>query len=151
MTLFFGSIFFNKIMPHVDILYNELQHRSIDCIKARKYVDDFKSAVQSVRNSADLDLPAGGSAPPPPEAQAQCSRDDDLTSEPKTKRARFSDIKRIVAKEVCDVITTGINDRFHFLDHLSVEILFEPTLFDTKSRFLKMNLSYLTPQLNCLD
>lgn len=113
--------FFNNIMPHVDILYSELQHRSIDCIKARKYVDEFKSAVETIRNSPDLDLPAGSSV--------ECSRDEDLSSEPRTKRARFSDRKNIVAKEICDVITTGINDRFSFLDHLSVGVLFEPTLF----------------------
>ena len=109
--------FFNKIMPHVDILYNELQHRSIDCIKARKYVDEFKSSVDKVRNS----IPAGNTA--------GCSHDDDSSSGPKTKRARFVDRKDVVAKEICDVITVGVNDRFRFVDHLSVGILFEPTLF----------------------
>lgn len=72
-----------------------------------------------MRNAPNLDL-----APP---AKSSCSHDD--SSEPRVKRARFSDRKEIVSKEISDTITTGINDRFKFLDHLSVGILFEPTLF----------------------
>lgn len=111
----FWLIFFNKIMPHCDILYNELQHRTIDCIKALKYVDEFKSAIQTIRNSSELD--------------SQNTHDATSEAEPSKKRGRFEDRRNVVAKEVCDVIMMGIDNRFNNLDYLSVAKLFQPILF----------------------
>jgi len=121
---------FNAIMPHCDVLYNELQHRSIDCIKAQKYVSDFKSVILNLRNSPDLDqLSAATNRPSSELGQEQGP----------TKRARSEDNRINVAKEVCDVILTGVDDRFTFTDHLSIGKLFEPSLFPTHKKAFPEN------------
>lgn len=102
--------FFCKIMPHCDILFSELQQKQIDSVKTMKYVSDFVSSVQRVRSSLDIDHHLEG-------------------EEPSAKRARFTESRSVCAKEVCDIITTQINDRFLFSDYLSVAKLFEPSLF----------------------
>lgn len=135
----FWLSFFNMLMPHCDILYNELQNRTIDCIKAHKYVNEFKSAVKNIRNSPDLDQPISPSCPQPKK---------------KHKRDHFKDMRNIVAKEVCDVITTGIDDRFSFTDHLSIGKLFEPSLFpDHKLEFPEneLNIAVKTYSLNKIE
>lgn len=45
--------FFSKIMPHVDILYNQLQARSTDAIKAKNAVSNFVGVVRQIRESTD--------------------------------------------------------------------------------------------------
>ncbi|XP_054289677.1 zinc finger MYM-type protein 1-like [Macrosteles quadrilineatus] len=110
--------FFNQILPHSDILYNQLQQTTIDCVKAFKFVGDFKTVVDRVRNSTMLDKPR------------------DSEPESSKKRRRHDDQKRVVAKEVCDIITSGIDDRFTFVNHLSAAKLFQPSLFgEFKTKF----------------
>lgn len=108
--------FFNKVMPHCDIFFSQLQQRAIDSIKTRKYVSEFQSSIQRVRSLLDLD-------------HHWEEEDQERESGPSAKRARFTDTRRASAKEVCDIIMTQINDRFLFSDHLSVAMLFEPSLF----------------------
>lgn len=124
----FWVTFFNKIMPHCDILYNELQNKTIDCIKALKYIGEFKSIIQKIRNLPEVDQPSS--------SELDGTENDLSCSGPSRKRGRFEDRRHIVAKEVCDVIMTGIDNRFNFLDHLSVAKLFQPSLFpEFKNKF----------------
>jgi hypothetical protein len=45
--------FFNKILPHSDILYSQLQQRQLDSMKLQKYISDFQNAIQKVRSEVD--------------------------------------------------------------------------------------------------
>lgn len=106
----FWLYFFNKVMPHCDILFNELQQKSIDAVKTIHYVSQFAAAIQTVRDSLDTD-----------ERREQ--------EEPTAKRRRFTDTRKMCALDVCDRIMIQVSDRFSFSDHLSVAQLFEPQLF----------------------
>lgn len=48
--------FFNKIMMNCDILYNELQSKSIDGIKALKYIGEFRAAIQKISDLPELEM-----------------------------------------------------------------------------------------------
>lgn len=114
--------FYNKIMPSCDILFNQLQHREIDAIKVQTYINTFKSVIQHVRNSIDHD-----------HYREETQDDDD--DGPISKRPRYNDRNVIVAKEVCDLMLTSIDDRFSCNDHVTIGSLFEPKLF-TKYQLL---------------
>ena len=74
---------FSKIMPQVDILYNQIQARGIDSFKASKAVQAFKSSVQVARNDCStINVIAHGA----------------------TSRPRYAEERSVVAKEICDVI-----------------------------------------------
>ncbi|XP_049809501.1 zinc finger MYM-type protein 1-like [Schistocerca nitens] len=47
--------FFNTIMPHCDILFNQLQQRNIDAVKTVEYVSHFADSVQQIRTSLETD------------------------------------------------------------------------------------------------
>lgn len=110
--------FFNKIMPNCDILFNQLQSRDIDSIKMQKCISSFKQSIQNVRDATDYDNFAG---------DADHEDNDEPVLQP--KRPRYQDVYKNVAKEVCDVIITAIEDRFRFSEHLSIATLFQPSLF----------------------
>lgn len=107
--------FFSKILPHCDILFNQLQRRDVDSVKAVKNVSDLKSAIQLTRNSLDLDHHWDNG-----------NGNEEIAG---PKRIRFVDSRKIVAKEVCDLVMANIDERFAFSDHLSAAILFQPSLF----------------------
>lgn len=109
----FWLYLFHKIMPNCDILFNQLQQREIDCVKAELYVSLFKMSIQNIRNTIDEDN--------------YMSNENYYNSQ--TKRGRFCDSKSSAAKEVCDVILSNIDDRFAFTDQLSIALLFQTNLF----------------------
>jgi hypothetical protein len=115
--------FFNKIMPHCEILYNQLQRREIDSIKMQSCVSSFKSSIQHVRNSTDYDYYN--------ENSDNDDEEEEEHSRQRNKRPRYEDKHKMVAKEVCDIIINNIDDRFLFSDHLSIALLFQPHLFST--------------------
>ena len=141
--------FFNKVMPHCSILFNELQQRAVDSVRTRKYVSDFQSSIQRIRSSLDLEHHWG-------------MEYQEGEGAPSIKRARFTDTRKSCAKEVCDIIMTEINDRFLFNDHISAAILFESSLFSkhriafpeiefkTAVRMFKVNSQELRNELNVL-
>lgn len=89
----FWLSFFNMLMPHCDILYSELQNRTIDCIKAHKYVKEFKSAVKNIRNSPDLDQPISSSCLDPEKDKVyQGQNVTEPQPKKKHKRDHFKDI-----------------------------------------------------------
>ncbi|XP_069673117.1 zinc finger MYM-type protein 1-like isoform X1 [Periplaneta americana] len=105
--------FFNKVMPLCNILFSQLQERAVSSMKTQKYISEFQSSIQRVRSLLELDdhwKEEGGNGLP-------------------SKRARITDTRKIAAKEVCDIITMQMNDRFLFSDHLSAVLLLEPSLF----------------------
>ena len=88
--------FFSKIMPHVDILYNQIQARGIDSFKASKAVQAFKSSVQVARND--------------------CSTIN-VTAHGVTTRPWYAEERSVVAKEIYDVILSQSEERFSFAGH----------------------------------
>lgn len=105
--------FFNKLLPHSDILYNQLQQRQLDSIKVQKCILDFKKVIQNIRNEVDYDTPV----------------EDEANEDAVTRRPRFSDNNKQIAKEVCDVIITNIADRFSFTGYFEASLLFEISSF----------------------
>ena len=93
--------FFQKIMPHVDVLYNQFQKRTIDAVKAKSYLKSFNDHIQKSRDGCD-------NLAVPPEL---------------TKRSFNIDTLRVAAKEVCDVIMLQCKERFSFTKHLQASNL----------------------------
>lgn len=47
----FWLSFFHKIMPHIDILYSQIQARTINAIRLRNKIDTFIEAINQIRES----------------------------------------------------------------------------------------------------
>lgn len=90
--------FFHRIMPHVDILYDQLQSRNADSTTVHVAVDNFYKAINSIRDQTN-------------------SSEFRKLSEGLTRR-RVENLNA-AAKEVCDTICLQAKDRFKFLGHLS--------------------------------
>lgn len=103
--------FFNEILPHSDILYNQLQQSQLDVTKLNRCVLNFKVAIQKIRDNV-------GSQ------QVIDNTVSDVEEEPSSKRRRHEDKNTVVAKEVCDIIVTSAEDRLTFKNHLSAALLF---------------------------
>lgn len=110
---------FYKIMPHVDILYNQLQKRSVDPLKAMSDIREFEIAIKTVRESVDAIA-----ASPNFEMMASRKRfrEDALSS------------KQVAAKEVCDTIILQVRERFQFVGHLTATNLLDMTKFATYNK-----------------
>ncbi|XP_042240779.1 zinc finger MYM-type protein 1-like, partial [Homarus americanus] len=94
--------FFSKVMPHVDIMFSQLQSRNIDAAKANASLKVFNSAVQKLRDECDAMV---------------------LLLPPEQKRRKFKTDKLAAAKEVCDVILLQCRERFSFTNHLEASKL----------------------------
>ena len=97
---------FHMIMPHVEILYNQLQKRSIDAVTAKKAIQSFEEIIKDVRDNID-----------------SIAKN---YSQQESKKRRQDDHKtrNIAAKEVCDVILFQAKERFSFNQHLIASNLF---------------------------
>lgn len=101
---------FHLIMPHVDILYNQLQKRQIDSVSANKAVTNFQHNIQQVRDSIGTI-----NENPPSE---------------KKRKVETSDTRKVAAKEICDTVITQAVDRFKFTGHLTASKLFVTEKFN---------------------
>jgi hypothetical protein len=95
----FWLSFFHRIMPHVDLLYDQLQSRNTDSTIVQSALGSFYNAVSTIRNEISL------------------------TSEISEEQSEFKKRKRnedgtILAKEVCDTIWFQAKERFKFTGHL---------------------------------
>lgn len=50
-SFLFWLALFQKIMPHVEILYNQMQSKNDDANKIQKSLNEFYVAILNVRNS----------------------------------------------------------------------------------------------------
>ena len=124
--------FFSKLMPHVDILYNQLQSRFIDPVKARNAVSHFIDAVKKIRESTDQDH-------------------NETETLSKNKRRKLEG-RHIDAKEVCDRITQEAHDRFKSLSHLDVANLLNSVNFrDFSENFPQMEVDAAAQYYSTLD
>ena len=49
---------FHQIMPHVEIIYNQMQSRDIDAFKVHEYLSNFKYSILEIRNSNYCENPS---------------------------------------------------------------------------------------------
>ena len=49
---------FHQIMPHVEIIYNQMQSREISVFKVNEYITNFKTAILELRNSKYCENPS---------------------------------------------------------------------------------------------
>jgi len=106
--------FFHKIMPHIDILYSQIQCRQIDTIKIKKDITNFIRVVEQIRNEVK-----------------------DITieeTESGSKRRRIESCRIADAIEVCDRITTEARDRFEKTTHLDAAKLLGSANFEEFSK-----------------
>ena len=108
---------FHLIMPHVDMLYNQLQKRTIDPVSAQTAVTYFENAMKTIRDRIDI-----------------------VASQPEyqigTEKRRKEDTRvtrNVAAKEICDVIINQIKERFSFIGHIAISNLY------TSENFAKFN------------
>lgn len=106
--------FFHRLMPHVDILYNQLQMRKTDSIKVSHSVKNFLQIADGLRKSLDT----ASSEEEPHE----------------NKRQRRESNRVADAKEVCDRITVETKCRFESTSHLDVCKLLDSENFQEFSR-----------------
>lgn len=114
----FWLTFFYKIMPHVDIIFSQLQKRITDPVKVKQDIQNFEEVIQKIRDNIDEILVVN---------ETNSKRDESLPS----KRQRIGeDCRKRDALEVCDAILSEIKARFQFTGHLTATNLFAVKCFD---------------------
>lgn len=99
---------FHLIMPHVDLLYNQLQNRQIDSVSANAAISAFEENIHIIRQRVDM-----------------IEENPHPSSEPEKKRKRETpEMRKIAAKEVCDTVIVQAKERFKFTGHLTASMLF---------------------------
>ncbi|CAH2010271.1 unnamed protein product [Acanthoscelides obtectus] len=114
----FWLTFFHHVMPHVDILFNQLQERKTEPAQVTTAIDNFEKCIVDLRNKIDDIIN---------EAKSIC------TEPQANKRRRLNNSShdhRGEALEVCDNIVNSANDRFQFKDHLVAASLFSPNILE---------------------
>ena len=95
-------------MPHIDILYRQIQLTYTDPVRTKKDVETFLTEINKEREKMNSVKTAVDQMPL------------------QRKRARHEEgghgNRTIAAKEVCDVISTQIKVRFSFTSHYSAAV-----------------------------
>jgi hypothetical protein len=96
-------------MPHVDVLYNQIQARQVHAVKVKNVFAEFISAIDKIRNGTDATVTE--------EVREDCQPDG------RDKHRRI-ELQRIPdAKEVCDLITGEAPARFTCTNYLDASKL----------------------------
>ena len=118
--------FFSQLMPHVDILYAQLQKWQICPTIIKENIQNFIHAINDIRDKIPDFLTNNQSTP--------CSaRSPHLSSSGEENLRNWR-----IFSEVCDIIISHCCSRFAFSEHLVAA-----TLFDSKS-FAKYDLCFPT-------
>ncbi|CAH1960098.1 unnamed protein product [Acanthoscelides obtectus] len=104
-------------MPHVDILFNQLQKRKTEPAQVKTAIDNFEKCIVDVTNKIDDIIN---------EAKSICTEPQ---GNKRRRRNNSSHDHRVAALEVCENIVNSANDRFQFKDHLVAASLFFPEHF----------------------
>lgn len=109
---------FHYIMPHVDVLYNNLQKKNMDPTEAQKAIHVFEQSINNVRNKIDPIIHQASNLNAAPSVQ-------------KRKRPNNSQQDhRIACLEVCDVIINNAKERFAYTNHLVAATLLSSEHFE---------------------
>ena len=109
--------FFSQLIPHVDILYAQLQKRQIYPTIIKENIKNFIQAINNVRGKIPDILTNNQSAP----SSAKRPRLSISNEEYLRNLRNFS--------EVCDIIISHCCRRFAFTEHLVAPTLFESQPF----------------------
>ncbi|CAG9832487.1 unnamed protein product [Diabrotica balteata] len=114
---------FHRIMPHVDILYSQIQKTATDSVIVKRCLTTFEENIQKERDNIhtirDIEL---------------TDIDDSQSRKRRKKYDRNSYVSTIIqAKEVCDTILSEIKRRFLFTGHLEITKLFSVDNFEIYS------------------
>jgi len=102
---------FHHLMPHVDILFNQLQKRGTDPVEISNSIQHFEMHIRKERDNLDkIQIDEGEST--------------------KRRRENIYFTRNIVAKEVCDTIILNINELFKYKNHLVASNLFLQANFE---------------------
>ncbi|GBN08874.1 hypothetical protein AVEN_202229-1 [Araneus ventricosus] len=118
--VFWLTVFHNS-MPHVYVLYNQLQKTRTDAALIRKQVNVFQQSLEKERKKMDTVTKEIS-------ASYETSR--------KRKRENIHVNRTVAARERCDVITNQVKERFCFNSHYSaVSLLEAPKFREYKKKF----------------
>lgn len=114
--IFWISVF-HRLMPHVDILYNQLQLTFTDAVRIKANVDHFVKAIDKERANID-------------KVTELVNQNQENAPKRSRREEDFYLSKTVAAKETCDIITTQIKTRFSFTTSCSAVSLFESQKFE---------------------
>ncbi|CAH1109758.1 unnamed protein product [Psylliodes chrysocephalus] len=107
-------------MPHVEIIFMQLQTINTDPIKAKQNLKNFKNAMQKIRNEMDKIIEKIDSE--------LLETEDELVPQKRRHYPRshlsVSTNRKIEALEVCDSIIQHNRTRFTFTGYLIATVLF---------------------------
>uniref|UniRef100_A0A8C5GCS7 Zinc finger MYM-type protein 1-like n=1 Tax=Gouania willdenowi TaxID=441366 RepID=A0A8C5GCS7_GOUWI len=105
---------FHNILPHVDMLFNQLQKRNIDSVYITGVIQTFTNSMQKIRDSI-------------PSVKEE---NDASAQQHSTKWRTFGQAEQQqLALEVCDTILSHAKERFSFTNHLISATLLHGDLF----------------------
>ncbi|GBN92193.1 hypothetical protein AVEN_213017-1 [Araneus ventricosus] len=112
---------FHNIMPHVDVLYNQLQKTRTDATLIRKQVNVFQQSLEKERKRIDT-------------VTKEISVSHGTSR--KRKRENIHINRTVAAREICDVISNQVKERFCFLSHyFAVSLLETPKFQEYEKKF----------------
>ncbi|CAH2011508.1 unnamed protein product [Acanthoscelides obtectus] len=137
--VFWLSIF-HKIMPHVEIVFNQLQKVRTDSVKVKNDLENFEAAIQTIREQMDSIID-------------EIERVQRETDEPARKKRQVEEgSKKREALEICDAVLSQIRTRFNFSGHLVASNLFVSEKFSVyKHQFPEAHLNDTCTQFSFLD
>ncbi|XP_074476999.1 zinc finger MYM-type protein 1-like [Sebastes fasciatus] len=115
-TFCFFLALFHKIMPNVDVLFNQLQKRNIDPVFIKGLVQRFTDSIPKIRASIS----------------SLCA-DSGSDQQPRKRRMLGPGELQRLATEVCDTILMQAKERFSFTQHLVSATLLHGELFPQHS------------------
>ncbi|XP_071371696.1 zinc finger MYM-type protein 1-like [Centroberyx affinis] len=104
---------FHQIMPHVDMMYQQLQKKDIDTVLIKRALQSFTSSVQAIRDQSSS------------QEQQQVA-----TGTTRSNRALGENEKQRLSKEFCDTILAHAKERFSFTNHLVSATLLQGEMFE---------------------
>lgn len=129
--IFWLSIF-HKIMPHVEIIFNQLQKECTDPVKIKQDLQNFEKTIQTIRNEMDSILAEI-------EENINANSNAECGMVKKRPRKSIEDNKKREALEICDAILMQIKTRFSFSGHLIATNLFNQENFSTYGKCFPEN------------
>lgn len=110
--------FFHLLMPHADILFQQLQNRNLDVVLVKDYINAFNINIQRTRDFVMQNQESDNSGPSTSKKARRLTKETE-------------DPKRRIAIEICDIVLAEIRHRFQFCDHLIVSQLLHSDKFES--------------------
>ncbi|KAJ8915784.1 hypothetical protein NQ315_004596 [Exocentrus adspersus] len=121
---------FSRILPHADILYNQLKETVTKPLQIHVAVTRFQNSLNKERNDMDS-INTGFSEYVKTDLEYVKTEISEYGIQTKRRRndENLYENPCIAAQEVCDTITSHIKERFSFTNHLNASTLFASVKF----------------------